>query len=75
MRAIQTDGERHAMAAANHERAAQHYRQASKHYDEKDFAHATHQSQIAGWYAQRASQRGAKPGDDDAKYLAPGQPL
>ena len=57
MSAIHAQGKYHAMAAANHERAAQHYRQASKRYDEKDDAHAAHQSQIARWYAYRAAQR------------------
>lgn len=56
MTTTRTDGERHTMAAANHERAAQHYRQASRHYEEKDYAHAAHQSQVARWYAYRAWQ-------------------
>jgi hypothetical protein len=42
-----TGAEHHSLAANRHEQAARHHRQASKHYEEKDYAHAAHQSLIA----------------------------
>jgi hypothetical protein len=49
-----TGAEHHMLAAEHHEHAARHHRQASKHYEEKDFAHAAHESLIAHDHTRRA---------------------
>jgi hypothetical protein len=46
--------EHHAAAADHHEQAARHHGQAAKHRDEKDFALAAHEAQIAHGHAQHS---------------------
>ena len=57
-----TGAEHHMLAAEHHEHAARHHRQASKHYEEKDFAHAAHESLIAHDHTRRAIQHSNEAG-------------
>jgi hypothetical protein len=63
---VHKSADHHARAADHHDRAAHHHRQASKHYEEKDYAHAAHQAQIASGHTNHAVYEA----NEAAKYHA-----